>query len=239
MKFNIAAFTHKGNGTYEMNEDRVLINGTVLSDGELILPLQDQCICFVSDGVGGTQGGLYAAEYILHQLKDIDENRYCDIIELLYAINRDLIDTTNNNPRLKGCACTLSGIIAKPDFVDFYHIGDSEIWLLRNDMLIKITKDEVLHEENSKSPITNYFGGDENKMKIDTDWIKPEILPNDIFLIASDGLFKSLEVKLVKPILSSEKNVSEKIQKLKDNCLTLGSEDNVSAILILVSESSE
>jgi protein phosphatase len=232
MKFNINGFTHKGTGIYRMNEDRLLINGKLLDEGELYLPDQDNCICFVSDGVGGNRGGHYAATYVLLSLRNLKENEYSGIVDNLYHTNKELIESTKNEVSLKNCACTLSGIIATESFTDFYHVGDSEIWLLRNDMLMKITKDEVLDSDDPGSPLTNYFGGDENKLKINTEWVKPEILTGDIFLICSDGLFKSLNVKIVKPILVSDKNGEEKIQKLKENCLTLGSEDNVSVVLI-------
>jgi serine/threonine protein phosphatase PrpC len=236
MKFNIAGFTHKGTGIYKMNEDRILINGQVLSEGELYLPGSDSCICFVSDGVGGTHGGGFASTFLLERLKDLNVNIPDDFINKLYTINRELFDTVQNKIELKGCACTLSGIIASDTFVDFYQIGDSEMWVLRDDMLIKITTDEVLEEDYVGSPITNYFGGDENNLEINTIWEKPEILPGDSYLICSDGLYKSLNVKLVKSILNAEKNTEVKILKLKENVTNFGSEDNVSAIIIEVLE---
>jgi protein phosphatase len=239
MKYNISAFTHKGTGIYESNEDRVLINGLLPDAGEYTLQNTDTLICFVADGVGGTKGGSHAAEFVLTKIKDIEPGRFNELVEILKSVNLELIDSTTNIPSLKGCACTLSGIISTPECTDFYHIGDTEIWLLRDDMFMKITKDEVLNEDNWRSPITNYFGGDENNLEIDTDWIKPDILPNDLFMICSDGLFKSLNIKLIKPILTSDKTVEEKILKLKENTLSLGSDDNVSVVLIEVIEVNE
>jgi len=232
MKYNIGGFTHKGTGTYAMNEDQILINRTKVDDGELFLQNQDMCYCFVSDGVGGIQGGVFASSYLLLLIKDIPEDQFPEINQRLYSINDELIRSASESATLVGCAATLSGIVAKEGFVEFYQVGDSEIWLLRDDMLMKITKDEVLDTDSTLSPITNYFGGKESKLKVNTEWNKPEILENDIFLICSDGLFKSLDVKLVKLILASDKSVEEKVLKLKENCLTLGSEDNVSAVVV-------
>jgi serine/threonine protein phosphatase PrpC len=232
MKFNIGGFTHKGTRKYVLNEDQILINRTKVDEGELFIYNQDLCYCFVSDGVGGIQGGVFASSFLLLMLRDISEDQFSEINQKLYTINGELINQASNSSSLIGCACTLSGIIANKDFVEFYHVGDSEIWLLRDDMFMKITKDEVVDVDNTQSPITNYFGGKESKLKINNDWNKPEILENDIFLICSDGLFKSLDVKLVKPILASDKNVEEKVLKLKENCLTHGSEDNVSAVVV-------
>jgi protein phosphatase len=239
MTYNISAFTHKGTGIYESNEDRVLINGWLLDDGEYTLKNVDSLTCFVADGVGGKQGGSHAAEFVLTKIKNIEPDRFNGFVEILKSINLELIDSTSNIPSLKGCACTLSGIISTPELTDFYHIGDTELWLLRDDMFMKITKDEVLNEDNWRSPITNYFGGDENNLEIDTDWVKPDILPKDLYMMCSDGLFKSLNVKLIKPILASDKTLEEKILKLKENTLSLGSDDNVSVVLIEVTEANE
>jgi len=232
MKYNIGGFTNKGTGKYTLNEDQILINRTKVDDGELFLTDQDYCMCFVSDGVGGIQGGVFASSYLLLMLKDIPEDQFSEINQRLYGLNDELIRQASSSDNLIGCACTLSGIIATTNFVEFYQVGDSEIWLLRDGMFIKVTKDEVVDEDNSQSPIINYFGGKENKLKINTNWNKPEILTNDIFLICSDGLFKSLDVRLIKPILASDKSIEEKVLKLKENCLTLGSEDNVSAVVV-------
>jgi serine/threonine protein phosphatase PrpC len=232
MKFNIGGFTHKGTGKYAMNEDQILINRTKVDTGELFLQNQDICYCFVSDGVGGIQGGSFASSYLLLMLKDIPEDQFSEINQKLYTINDELIRQASGSSALTGCASTLSGIIATQNFAEFYQVGDSEIWLLRDDMLMKTTKDEVLDADSKQSPITNYFGGKESKLKINTDWNKPELLANDIFLICSDGLFKSLDIKLVKLILVSDKSVEEKVLKLKENCLSLGSEDNVSALIV-------
>ncbi len=232
MVFNICGFTHKGTGIYTSNEDNMLINDTQLNEGEFLLFNQPSCVCFISDGVGGSKAGDFASAFVLSKIKELTTEQLNDLNNILYKVNDNLLEVSLNDENKRGCACTLSGLIAFDDFFDFTHIGDSEIWLLRNDMFIKISKDEVADEDNVLSPITNYFGGTKNNLKINTAWEKPELFANDVFLLCSDGLFKSLNVKLVKPILSSTKSLQEKVLKLKENCLTLGSDDNVTAIII-------
>jgi serine/threonine protein phosphatase PrpC len=232
MKFNICGFTHKGTGIYSSNEDNMLINGNQFNEGELFLTDQNSCICFVSDGVGGSKAGDFASAFVLSKIKEQTAEQLKDLNNYLIKVNENLLEISQGDESKRGCACTLSGIIAAEGLIDMIHIGDSEIWLLRNDMFIKITKDEVADEDNVQSPITNYFGGPKNNLKINTDWEKPELLAKDILLLCSDGLFKALNVKLVKPILSSAKTLQEKVLKLKENCLSLGSEDNVTAVII-------
>lgn len=236
MKFNICGFTHKGTGVYESNEDNMLLNGAQLNGGFLSLQNQGKCICFVSDGVGGNSAGDFASAYLLSKINEIPETQLNNISTLLIDINAELIKIASADKTRRGCACTLSGMIIKDDYTGFIHVGDSEIWLLRNDMLLKVTQDEVLNPDDWTSPLTNYFGGNQNILKIKTDWFSSEVLAGDVFLICSDGLFKALNTKIAKAIISSEKSIEEKAMKLKENCLSSGSDDNVTAVLIQITE---
>lgn len=233
MKFNISGFTHKGTGAYEKNEDHILVNSNLLNEGEICLLDQEYAVCFVSDGVGGNAGGDYASEFILYRV-DLHAADDCqNLNRALYTDNEELISYAKDDS-IRGCACTLSGAIIKNNFEDFYHVGDSEIWLLRDKMLLKVSEDEVLDEDNPKSPLVNYFGGNDNILKINQDWVKPEVLEGDTYVFCSDGLFKSLKVKEVKSILLEPITMDLKAAKLKAKCLEQGSDDNVSAIILQV-----
>ncbi len=140
MKFNIGGFTHKGTGIYSSNEDNMLINGNQLNEGELILPDQVTCTCFVSDGVGGNNAGDFASAFVLSYLKKLTTDELKDLNNILPKVNESLIEASIYDDSKRGCACTLSGMIALDGYIDFIHIGDSEIWLLRNEMFLKISK---------------------------------------------------------------------------------------------------
>ncbi len=234
MEFNISGFTHKGTGIYESNEDNMLVNGVQLNDGEISFYEQDKCICFVSDGVGGNSAGDFAAAFIVNKVKLCLPEEIHNLRQVLINANNELIELANSRTDLRGCACTLTGMIVTPDFFDIIHVGDTEIWLLRDEMLFKITKDEVLDPEDWRSPLTNYFGSTNNNLAIKSYENYPQPKEGDIFLICSDGLFKSIKTKTVKPILIGEDKIEEKIIKLKNECLTHGADDNVTAILIEV-----
>ena len=103
---------------------------------------------------------------------------------------------------------------------------------MRNDMFFQITKDQVLDESEKNSSITSYFGGKENYLRLDNEVSIHESMPDDIFLICSDGLYKSLNQKIVKSILKAEKDLETKAKKILENCLQSGAEDNTSVILI-------
>ncbi len=155
-----------------------------------------------------------------------------DAERLLKSINHSLIEGTNNDAKLKGCCTTLTGLIVQNDLFKIIHAGDSEIWLLRNDMFFQITNDHVLDETENNSSITSYFGGHEDYLKLDKDISINETFSGDTFLICSDGLYKSLNQKIIKSILKADKDIETKANKILENCLQAGAEDNISVILI-------
>ncbi len=231
MKFIISGFTHKGT-VRDSNQDCILVNGELLNVGEVHLSEQENCYCFVADGVGGNKGGDFASYFVLDRIKAEQNNLLIDAERLLKSINHSLIEGTNNDAKLKGCCTTLTGLIVQNDLFKIIHAGDSEIWLLRNDMFFQITNDHVLDETENNSSITSYFGGHEDYLKLDKDISINETFSGDTFLICSDGLYKSLNQKIIKSILKADKDIETKANKILENCLQAGAEDNISVILI-------
>lgn len=231
MIFNISAFTHVGT-VRESNQDNILVNGQLLNEGEVHLTKQDNCFCFVADGVGGNKAGDFASHFVLEELKLRTDFSSQNVEQLLQGINEQLIAESKANEEIKGTATTLTGLVADEKHFQIIHAGDSQLWLMRNDMFFQITKDQVLDESEKNSSITSYFGGLDNYLKLDTEISIHETLIDDIFLICSDGLFKSLNQKIVKSILKADKDIETKAKKILENCLEAGAEDNTSIILI-------
>ncbi len=69
-------------------------------------------------------------------------------------------------------------------------------------------------------------------LQLVTDLFVNEFVIDDIFLVCSDGLSKSLSHKSIKAILVEELELQSKAQKLLTECRANGAEDNVSVILI-------
>lgn len=231
LNFDISAFTNVGT-VRNTNQDHILVNGQILNAGEVHLIDQENCFCFVADGVGGNKAGDFASKFILDKLRLISDFNSPNIDDILHRINEDLISISKSDNTLTGTATTLTGLVIGDDFFKIIHSSDSQLWLMRNDMFFKITQDQVLDETVKNSPITSYFGGIDNYLKLDSDISIHESLIDDLFLICSDGLFKSLNHKIVKSILKADKNLETKAKKILENCLHAGAEDNISVILI-------
>jgi serine/threonine protein phosphatase PrpC len=95
MKFNISSFTHIGTKR-QINQDRILANDKILSDGFYSLDNQTSCFCFVADGIGGGLAGEIASQFVLDAILKQKENFHKleeEIIEEeLYSVNNELIN---------------------------------------------------------------------------------------------------------------------------------------------------
>ena len=235
MKFNITGFSHKGTER-KMNQDRILIQNSIYESGTHNLLNEDHCFCFIADGIGGGPSGEKAAQYILEQIntKLIRNENYNDkcVADILNSINIDLINEDKINPDYLGAGTTLVGLIVNENYFKLVNAGDSQVWLYRNNILTKLTEDQVLNSQQENSPITSYFGGKNNNLKLDFDTVLRNIQINDILILSSDGLLKSLTIKQIKSILSNSKLLIDKTEFILQKVLQTGAEDNVSCIFI-------
>lgn len=235
MKYNISSFTHIGTHR-EVNQDRILINTTVLESGFMHLTEQDECFCFVADGVGGSVRGEIASQFILEKISELKGEFIKPNEEIirnaLSKINEGLISYAESNPEYFGTGSTLTGLIINIEQNTLVmHAGDSELRALRNNMFFQITEDQVYDDTQEGSPLMSYFGGKENSLDLSIASLR-SITISDIYVLASDGLLGSLSAKQVKEIISSEKPLKEKSELILKTALKQGSEDNISCILI-------
>lgn len=238
MKFNISAFTHIGTKR-SINQDRVLAIDKIIEDGFLHLTNQENCYCFVADGIGGGKAGEIASQYVLEnvfQQKDkfmqLDEE---SIKETLNKVNDGLIEYSTTQPEYAGTGTTLTGLIALQDEnFQVINAGDSEIWVLRENLFFKITESQVFDEDEKGSPLVSYFGGEQASLELSLSSSLREIRQNDLFVICSDGLLGSLLPKQLKAILLNEQTLQQKSEFILEKVLNIGANDNVSCILVEV-----
>ncbi len=238
MKYNISAFTNIGTRR-KVNQDRVLVNDKITDKDFYHLIEQDECFCFVADGIGGSVRGEIASQFVLDKMLDY-KNKYMllneeDIDEVMTYINNELISYSLSKPEYSGTGTTLTGLIINSDQESLtLNAGDSEVRILRNNMFFPITESQVFDDSVPNSPLMSYFGGKEDSLDLSITSSLRNIHLNDIYVIASDGLFGSLPPKKVKEILSEDKILSEKAELLLQTALKFGSDDNISCVLIEV-----
>ena len=236
MNINISAFTHIGTKR-EINQDRILVEDKILDKDFFHLKEQTECFCFVADGIGGGVRGEIASQFVLDNiLKQKTELMQIDEISIdkeMNKINRELISYSQSNPEYFGTGTTLTGLIIKQndDFITI-NAGDSEMWVLRNNLFFQVTESQVFDESEPGSPLISYFGGKEASLELDLTSSLREIHTKDIIVISSDGLLNSLLPKQVKAVLMNNQTLKQKSEFLLESSLFSGANDNVSCILI-------
>jgi serine/threonine protein phosphatase PrpC len=225
------------------NEDAFIAQKT--GDGDFI-------IACVIDGVGGYVGGEVAAEMarecIIKDLSFIAGNIPPLLVNTFINANRQIYDRKLQQKELANMACVLTLAVIDLENNQFYyaHVGDTRLYLLRDNSLIKISKDhsfvgfledsgrlseEAAMDHPKRNEINKALGFDPNIAK-DADFVETghsPFLPGDTLLICSDGLTDMVDKNLIKGILTGSGSLEDKGAKLINAANSKGGKDNGSA----------
>src|SRR5690606_7630837 len=101
----------------------------------------------VADGMGGHAGGDVASRIAVHKLESLDhtyetpQEAEATLRDTISSTAGDLIAIANRRPELAGLGTTVCSIIMVDEYAVIGHIGDSRIYLWRDDTLTQVTTD--------------------------------------------------------------------------------------------------
>lgn len=205
----------------------------------------------VADGMGGHAAGDVASNAIIHPLQNIDQDEsladFVEHVEDIYlSVNQQLCDYAQNQLGGRTVGSTVVSLVLSQHTGVCLWAGDSRLYRLRNGQLLRLSRDHsavqdmvesgaITQAEADSHPKSNVItravgGGD--VLFVDSAVFAPE--PGDTYLLCSDGLYNevaddSIRRKLALPEV-------EAAQKLLEEALHNGGRDNVSIIVIKVSE---
>ena len=133
----IYAMTEKGE--HIENEDRILINDTIVSAGTFEVECDDKFKICVADGVGGNNAGAVASSFVCESLKTIVPSGKNDLVD----INSQLLTKSTENANYNGMATTLSGICISDEKASSFHIGNTRIYVFQGSYIKQITEDHT------------------------------------------------------------------------------------------------
>ena len=247
LQVKIAGFTDIGLRRNH-NEDHIGIN-------------QQLGIAVLADGMGGHQAGEVAAhmavDTVLEKLQSLSERKSLVPItssKLLEFIsntishcNTIIFNAAESIDEHKGMGTTLVAAVIKDSRIYAGHVGDSRLYLFRDRTLIRITRDHSLAqdlidkgfytEEEAKTAsvghiVTRALG---TKAEVEVDTIEHDALPNDVFLLCSDGLSDMVADWLIEETLADHRtDRNEAAKKLILLANRNGGKDNISVILMQV-----
>ena len=204
----------------------------------------------VADGMGGHKGGEIAsgmaAKIIINALssKSLDEKI---ISEAVSAANTRIFETGKDDSTLRGMGTTVCFLCNSLKKIYIGHVGDSRAYLLRNNELKQITQDHSLVAEmvrkeiiTPKMALTHPYRNVITRAVGIEAYVKTDVLnidkqKGDKLLVCTDGLFNMVDDEQIKQIILNH-SLDEAKTKLLNAALDAGATDNVSFVLIEVSE---
>ena len=110
----------------------------------------------VADGMGGHKAGDYASRECVNSIVGyIEEHTECytpiSLLEnAIINANNNINEQSNNNPELEGMGTTIVAATIVDNTMYVANVGDSRLYLIRDDKMEQITEDHSLVEEMVK-----------------------------------------------------------------------------------------
>ena len=217
--------------------------GTVRSVNEdRFLALDGGGLWAVADGMGGHFAGDLAAEAVIGELERVgkaDEEAARAAIE---RANRRLFEASEASFE-RASGTTVVALLIHGSHYRCLWAGDSELWLLRDGALAKLTRDHSVVEElvqagvlaeadRRKHPqaniITRAIGADAELL---LDSVSGNVEPGDVFLLCSDGLTGAVTRHELEDMLPTD-TLDAAADALLERALANGASDNVTLVLV-------
>jgi PPM family protein phosphatase len=209
----------------------------------------------VADGMGGAQAGEVASAIAVRQfergLPDGQDPGEA-LAALIQAANARIHEQARSDAQHAGMGTTTTAAYVTADAVVVAHVGDSRCYLLRDDDLIRLTRDHSLvgelvargklTEEQAeshpqRSVITRALGPEPN-VEVDVDAYPARA--GDVFLLCSDGLTSMVHEPQLKSLLADrERPLEQTGRRLIAAANDAGGRDNITVILFRVEDVDE
>jgi serine/threonine protein phosphatase PrpC len=171
----------------------------------------------------------------------------------IQSANAEVIEVAKKTAKYQGMGTTIVAAAFGPDgdVVHIAHVGDSRCYRFRGGLLELLTQDHSLHNDVlethpdaddqllAKMPrhvVTRALGMEETvRVSVRTH----RVLPEDLFLLCSDGLSDTLGDGRIEEVLGEDRLPEQHVRALVRAALDAGAHDNVAAVVILCDETED
>lgn len=201
----------------------------------------------VCDGIGGREGGEVASKLAAETMKDaLREAPDNGLVSFLKAAgqktNKAIIAVGEQNPTLYGMGTTMECLLFRDKELYLTHIGDSRTYLFHEGNFWQLTIDHNVRTLAFYGDIPEEMGklaggdalvralGIDKKAEVDVYTIK--LVPGQVFLTASDGLFDMIpDTDLAEMIAKGKHDKQALLQTLLAEANKRGGNDNITALI--------
>jgi len=207
----------------------------------------------VADGMGGHAGGDVASSIAIQRMEPLDQayastdDAQASLQAAATTAANDLIRAAKERPELAGLGTTLSAVIMVDDYAVIGHIGDSRIYLYRDDALTQITTDHtfvqrlvdsgrITPEEARYHPRRSVLMRVLSDMDADPelDMFVMHTQPGDRWLLCSDGLSGVVDETHILKAMRLGLAPGRTADNLLKQALDGGAPDNVTIVIVEV-----
>ncbi len=198
----------------------------------------DEGLVVICDGMGGHNGGKLASSIAVDSLiKRYLEmypahNMHNIIIDSIKNIDHKIATLTDNSGKSMQAGSTIVTVLISGHSLHWVSVGDSRIYLFRNDELVQATEDHiyqsVLDAKKERGMIDDLeyqtqsrqgealisFLGVNDLPLIDTNDHPFTLMKDDKILLMSDGLYKLVSHDEILRILSNFSNIEDALKAL-------------------------
>lgn len=226
----------------EHNEDSVII----------VKNHNNEYLLAVADGMGGHRGGEIASSIVISHIGKCfrelgklgsKEDAVIWIKNVVSEANVLIYKYTEENPESAGMGTTLVLSVLTDDYLLFGNIGDSSGYVLKKDMIHKVTTDhtlvnllvksgELTEEEAKEHPRKNVLMkalGATTTVEMDVVDVETDV--EGVFL-CSDGLTNMLDDNQISKVLCDDLSVDQTVNKLIIKANNRGGTDNISVAFL-------
>jgi len=218
------------------------------------LDLGQKGVFAVADGVGGAQAGEVASQMAMEILSEafVNFRDGGDAEELMQRAieqaNTSIFQMSHDLPQLSSMATTVVALHIDGNIATIGHVGDSRMYRLDgNGSLFRETQDHSIVEEEVRAgrmtaeqaathPSRNVISralGAERSVEVDMKTIMFE--PETAFLLCSDGITRHINDFEIRELLALDTGPADICDRMKRICYERGAEDNLTAVIIKVS----
>ena len=217
----------------------------------------------VADGMGGHAAGEIASQIAIDATLDQIKKSHLPLEQFIGEYEQELSEEANrlassirlanqviyeaaqNNTAWRGMGTTIAAAWhTVGNKIVFSHVGDSRIYLVRQESMRQLTRDHSIIEEQisrglltkeeaSSSKVKNIITralGHEQQVTVDVDELFLE--PEDILLLCTDGLTSMLPDETILSVVTTTKNELAAIcDKLIETANRKGGKDNIAVVL--------
>lgn len=231
LSVNIGAYSDKG--TKDENED--FFGSHVPKEPHLTLK---GISIAIADGMSGSEAGKQASRCcIVSFLSDYYSTPDSWSVvksgqKILSATNSWLYSQGRSKfSSAKGMVSTLSVLTIKSNTAHFFHIGDSRIYLFRNNVLEQLTLDHRIWISDEKNYLNRAMGIEPH---LEVDYKSLSIEVGDIFLLTTDGVHDFVTDSLFSQFLASGEDEDKIAQLIGQKAAENHSDDNITCQVVRI-----